>query len=133
MPMALRWTRIGLLATALAACLSTALAYGACGDSILDPGEGCDDGNLTDGDCCSSSCQPEPALPCPDDGSQCTTDVCSDGVCKHEPMLPDFLPYTGLTTLTFKNDPIDANDSLKFKSRGGGVYFNPGQRTFTFC
>jgi cysteine-rich repeat protein len=29
----------------------------ACGDGALDPGEECDDGNLLDGDCCSSSCQ----------------------------------------------------------------------------
>ena len=25
-----------------------------CGDGIVDPGEGCDDGNVVDGDCCSS-------------------------------------------------------------------------------
>ena len=32
-----------------------------CGDGVLDPGEECDDGNLQDGDCCSSTCRFEPA------------------------------------------------------------------------
>ena len=32
-----------------------------CGDGVLDPGEQCDDGNVLDGDCCSSTCQFEPA------------------------------------------------------------------------
>src|SRR5207237_831694 len=32
-----------------------------CGDGILDPGEQCDDGNVQDGDCCSSACRFEPA------------------------------------------------------------------------
>jgi len=43
-----------------------------CGDGDLDPNEQCDDGNLTDGDCCSSTCQAEPAAQsCSDD------DVCN--------------------------------------------------------
>ena len=32
-----------------------------CGDGVLDPDEQCDDGNLEDGDCCSSTCQFEAA------------------------------------------------------------------------
>ena len=32
-----------------------------CGDGVLDPGEQCDDGNLQDGDCCSSTCTFEAA------------------------------------------------------------------------
>jgi len=28
-----------------------------CGDGVVDPGEECDDGNLFDGDCCTSACQ----------------------------------------------------------------------------
>ncbi len=36
-----------------------------CGNDLLDlPSEQCDDGNLVDGDCCSSTCQLE-ATPCP--------------------------------------------------------------------
>ncbi|HTP51300.1 MAG TPA: hypothetical protein VMK42_11420 [Anaeromyxobacteraceae bacterium] len=33
-----------------------------CGNGRIDPGEACDDGNRSDGDCCSSSCQ---LTPCP--------------------------------------------------------------------
>jgi len=28
-----------------------------CGNGVLDPGEACDDGNRSDGDCCSSTCE----------------------------------------------------------------------------
>src|SRR5206468_1285028 len=80
-----------------------------CGNGIVDLGEQCDDGNLVAGDCCSPTCQFEPAgqacannpcisgstcdgaaacvggtpntLPC-NDGSACTTaDTCAGGVC----------------------------------------------------
>ena len=58
-----------------------------CGNGILDPGEPCDDGNVFDGDCCSSSCQPENAGHwCSDDGNVCTDDVCDGaGRCAHPP------------------------------------------------
>jgi MYXO-CTERM domain-containing protein len=32
---------------------------GICGDGLVDPGEGCDDGNNVDGDGCSATCEPE--------------------------------------------------------------------------
>jgi CSLREA domain-containing protein len=48
----------------------------ACGNSLVDPGESCDDGNSTDGDCCSANCQFEPSgSPCTD-GNACTTEAC---------------------------------------------------------
>ncbi|HVK84168.1 MAG TPA: Ig-like domain-containing protein [Kofleriaceae bacterium] len=34
----------------------------ACGDSVIQPGETCDDGNATDGDGCSATCTIEPIL-----------------------------------------------------------------------
>jgi cysteine-rich repeat protein len=41
---------------------------GTCGDSLLDSGEGCDDGNILDGDGCSAFCQVE-------DGFECTEPI----------------------------------------------------------
>ncbi len=35
----------------------TVLLQGPCGNARIDAGEACDDGNLLDGDCCSSTCQ----------------------------------------------------------------------------
>jgi cysteine-rich repeat protein len=35
-----------------------------CGDGIVQAAEQCDDGNTGDGDCCSSTCQLEPAAEC---------------------------------------------------------------------
>src|SRR5881398_2893725 len=81
-----------------------------CGNGFLDPGEQCDDGNTLAGDCCSPTCQFEPAgQACPsatpclagttcdgagvcgggtptlaacNDGNACTTaDTCAGGVC----------------------------------------------------
>ncbi|NQZ96649.1 MAG: hypothetical protein HRU01_09075 [Myxococcales bacterium] len=54
-----------------------------CGDDNLDPGEQCDDGNLLDGDCCSSACAYEaPNSSCDLDDDVCTDDRCdSVGVC----------------------------------------------------
>jgi cysteine-rich repeat protein len=38
-----------------------------CGNEFVETGEQCDDGNVVDGDCCSSTCQFEPLnSPCPD-------------------------------------------------------------------
>ena len=53
-----------------------------CGNSHVDPGETCDDGNNQNGDCCSANCQiEENGSPC-NDGDACTqTDSCVAGVC----------------------------------------------------
>ena len=55
------------------------------GNGTLEPGEECDDGNVSDGDCCSSACRFEPSgTPCPDDGNLCTADQCDGaGTCAH--------------------------------------------------
>jgi cysteine-rich repeat protein len=45
-----------------------------CGNGYITSDEQCDDGNTLDGDCCSSTCQFEPAAAACDDG-----EVCSDG------------------------------------------------------
>ena len=58
-----------------------------CGNGVLDPGEACDDGNVVDGDCCSSSCNPErQGSLCPNDDNLCTDAVCDGaGHCVHPP------------------------------------------------
>lgn len=56
-----------------------------CGDGIVDADERCDDSNTKNGDCCSSSCQANPAgHACTSDKNLCTDDVCDGlGVCRH--------------------------------------------------
>jgi len=57
----------------------------ACGNGVVQTGEQCDDGNTTDGDCCSATCQYETKeSPCPADANPCTEDVCDGtGICVH--------------------------------------------------
>lgn len=54
-----------------------------CGNGVAEPGEDCDDANLDDGDCCSSSCLFEPAGSSCSDGNACTgPDTCNGaGLC----------------------------------------------------
>ncbi|HMJ12086.1 MAG TPA: DUF4215 domain-containing protein, partial [Polyangiaceae bacterium] len=47
-----------------------------CGDFNVDPREECEDGNLTDGDGCSSACQLEPVC---GDGVRHPPEACDDG------------------------------------------------------
>src|SRR5262249_54511252 len=57
-----------------------------CGDGDLGGTEECDDGNTTDGDCCSATCSFEPnGAPCADDANACTADHCDGGgACRHD-------------------------------------------------
>jgi cysteine-rich repeat protein len=56
-----------------------------CGNGFVERDEGCDDGNTADGDCCSSTCQLDPAgAACTEDGAPCTADACdAAGICRH--------------------------------------------------
>lgn len=71
-----------------------------CGDGVVDPGEGCDDGNNSGGDGCWTGCVVEgcwacagsPSVCVPDDGISCddsnvctTGDTCSGGACVGTP------------------------------------------------
>lgn len=53
-----------------------------CGDGVREGDEQCDDGNVANGDCCSSACVLDaPGMPC-NDGNLCTTgDTCAAGSC----------------------------------------------------
>ena len=44
-----------------------------CGNGIIQSGETCDDGNLSNGDGCSSTCQVEPGFSCTGNPSVCTS------------------------------------------------------------
>ncbi len=85
-----------------------------CGDGVLDAGEACDDHNLVDGDCCSSSCLFEVAgAPCQDDGELCTRDVCNgSGTCVHDgsPLSACLIAPKGKLQIT--NDADDSKDKL---------------------
>jgi cysteine-rich repeat protein len=56
-----------------------------CGNGTTESGEECDDGNNTDGDCCSATCEAEPSgQACADDANGCTNDQCNgSGACVH--------------------------------------------------
>lgn len=59
-----------------------------CGNGVVEPGEECDDGNLVDGDCCSSTCASEDHT-C-DDTDVCTeTDRCQEGRCEGRTLACD--------------------------------------------
>lgn len=63
---------------------STQLCLPKCGDALKAPEEGCDDGNLKDGDGCSSSCSVEDKWMC-QGGSPTSASVC---------MISDFITMT---------------------------------------
>ena len=80
-----------------------------CANSELDQTETCDDGNLTNGDGCSSTCQNEkclaqtaapgfPTVPLCDDGIGCTVDTCNTtlagGTCQHVFLCDDGIACT---------------------------------------
>ncbi len=48
-----------------------------CGNGAVDPGEGCDDANRANGDCCSAACVTDPVGTACNDANGCTaSDVC---------------------------------------------------------
>lgn len=75
-----------------------------CGNNILETGEECDDGNLINGDGCSSACKTETALVCGngvkegiegcDDSNIIDDDGCSSN-CSIENVEVYFVPYVG--------------------------------------
>jgi cysteine-rich repeat protein/YD repeat-containing protein len=66
---------------------SVCAATASCGNNVIDAGEECDDGNLVDGDGCSSTCHAEAGFTCltvelPQPHSECTPTpaVCGNGL-----------------------------------------------------
>jgi cysteine-rich repeat protein len=57
-----------------------------CGNSSLDFGETCDDGNALSCDGCSRTCIAEASPPCPADGNACTNDCSPTAGCVYAPL-----------------------------------------------
>jgi fibro-slime domain-containing protein len=69
-----------------------------CGNGTLQAGEGCDDGNVNDGDGCSSVCSVETTENgwiCRTPGQPCTRNVCGDGVRGLKEACDDFNSRSG--------------------------------------
>ncbi|MBI1813578.1 MAG: hypothetical protein HYR72_01225 [Deltaproteobacteria bacterium] len=67
-----------------------------CGDGVVDDGEECDDGNTTDGDCCSSTCQAEvPGSPYDTDGDGVCDGFESPSGTDDDPMTASYQPPGG--------------------------------------
>ena len=83
-----------------------------CGNGVVESGETCDDGNTSDGDCCSSSCAPEPVGAACDDGVVCTVDACdSAGACVGT-AGPAACGVAEKTSLVLNDRDRDAKDAL---------------------
>lgn len=65
--------------------MTLTVTYSVCGDNTIEGAETCDDGNTSNGDCCSSTCQLDSnGTACTTDNDICTNDVCNGaGVCTH--------------------------------------------------
>lgn len=77
-----------------------------CGNNIIETGEQCDDGNIVNGDCCSSTCQFEsPATQCRASAGECDqAEFCTgtSGTCPADEFKPSTLlcrPATGTCDL----------------------------------
>ena len=63
----------------------------ACGDGVLEAGEGCDDGNIIDGDPCNSSCLIRTGNPCnADPAGLLDSASCASGICDSSGGFPGF-------------------------------------------
>jgi len=146
-------SREGAAAAGDAALAPRLLLVGAvdCGDGEIQEGEECDDGNLANGDCCSSLCQFESAATIcrPAVGGCDTAETCtgSSGTCPVDVPLPDadgdgtcdgldactnvsggrdFVPPAKLALSKVGNDPTPGNDVLKFD----GTFALPASLSF---
>jgi uncharacterized delta-60 repeat protein len=93
------------------------LALATCGNGVQEPGETCEDGNLTDGDSCDSNCTPtgcgndiQTAGEECDDGNTVSGDCC-DAACQ----IPVCTRAAEKTQLLLKRGNHDDKDKLQFK------------------
>ena len=142
------------LALASAAGGSQACLTSVCGDGTRTGLETCDDGNTTDGDCCSSTCTLEPNGASCNDGDACTdADTCANGICAGgAPVACGFCaqcdsalgcigapaascraPVAGKSQLTVRRTDVDVANRLtwRWRSRQGTIVDDFGDPVFT--
>ena len=107
---------------------NTAGCHAVCGNGNSEPGEGCDDGNLVNGDGCSSTCQSEIV----DDlqVNYIRGKMTIDGV-----IAPEGTPYkveilSGENTIGVYNGAID-NENIPSFLKGNGLFDTRDQLIFT--
>lgn len=98
----------------------------ACGNGALNGGEQCDDGNLANGDGCTSTCTLEVGFYCPTPGSPCVASTCGNGTKEGLEQCDDgnLRPYDGCSPTCTKEPvcPVGAactavcGDGVKFPS-----------------
>jgi cysteine-rich repeat protein len=92
-----------------------------CGNGTIESGEQCDDGaaNGVAGDCCTASCQFQPAgTTCMDEGDLCTVDVCdAAGLCTHaiEPSPTCTAPTAAMGASLLLRAPAPGRNDALFK------------------
>jgi cysteine-rich repeat protein len=98
------------------------LAPAACGDTVLDVGEECDDGNTSRGDCCLPDCRYDPVeAPC---GSEDICDAARLGVCDGvgaciEGPTTCRLARWHCSSLSLRDEAGTENDRLRVRNFGG--------------
>jgi cysteine-rich repeat protein len=113
----------------------------ACGNSQIDLGEQCDEGDTLSGDCCSPNCQLDaPGTPCMSDGEPCTFDACEGtGTCTHlfPPDAGCREPGSHAATVAVDDSDDDRSDNVAWKWKGLGTledFGNPSANSsLTLC
>jgi YVTN family beta-propeller protein/cysteine-rich repeat protein len=110
---------------------STTIA-GRCGDGRVDPGEECDDGNQTAGDCCSPTCTVEPdGTRCGDDDPCNGDERCRAGRCQTTPPCRSDVVLAAITNFRSSTvslvDPVGGQVEANVAAGAGawGVAFHP--------
>lgn len=91
---------------------------GVCGDSVLDAGEACDDGNSANGDGCDASCQVEAGFECTLPAPGPTASVCTeiiidsddDGVSDSNDLCPGTAPGANVDVFGCSAEQLDADN-----------------------
>jgi cysteine-rich repeat protein len=104
-------------ASGVSVLLQSDACAASCGNGFVESGEQCDDGNLSNGDCCSSTCQYEAnGAPCASDGHPCNLDVCdATGTCTHNEAPAMGCLTSGKSIVLMKNSADDTKDKLLWK------------------